>query len=69
MGLDYTTFDELNVKELHTCFEYASSKGYKVLVCGGNSETGLQQLILIRLWVTMIDYWIVGEAYDYKVDF
>jgi hypothetical protein len=34
MGLGYTTFDELNAKELCTCFEYDASEGYKVPVWG-----------------------------------
>jgi hypothetical protein len=34
MGLGYTTFDELNAKEVCACFEYAGTEGYKVLVWG-----------------------------------
>ena len=34
MGLDFTKFDELNVKDLHTCFEYTASKDTK-FECGG----------------------------------
>ena len=34
MGLGHKTFDDLNDKELWTCFEYAGMSGYKVLVWG-----------------------------------
>ena len=40
VGLGYTTFDELNAKELHTCFEYAASEGYKVPVWGEIQKQG-----------------------------
>jgi hypothetical protein len=40
MGLVYTTFDELNAKELCACFEYAASKGYKVPVWRGIQKQG-----------------------------
>ena len=33
-GLGHTTFDDLNNKELHACFEYAGTMGYKVPVWG-----------------------------------
>jgi len=32
MGLGYTSFDDLNEKELRACFEYAGTSGYKVPV-------------------------------------
>ncbi len=32
MGLGYTSFDDLNKKELRACFEYAGTSGYKVPV-------------------------------------
>ena len=32
MGLGYTSFDDLNEKELRACFEYAGTLGYKVPV-------------------------------------
>jgi hypothetical protein len=32
MGLGYTSFDDLNDKELRACFEYAGTSGYKVPV-------------------------------------
>ena len=32
MGLGYTSFDDLNEKEVRACFEYAGTSGYKVPV-------------------------------------
>ena len=34
MGLGYTMFDELNAKEVRSCFEYAGTEGYNVPVWG-----------------------------------
>jgi hypothetical protein len=34
MGLGYTSFDDLNEKEIRACFEYAGTSGYKVPVWG-----------------------------------
>jgi len=40
MGLGYTTFDELNIKEVCMCFEHAGTEGYNVPVWGEIQKQG-----------------------------
>ena len=56
MGLGYTSFDELNVKEVRACFEYAGMEGYKVPGWGEvqNQSTMIDVCFLLKVLMRML---------------